>query len=53
MFGCSPQPGWLFVGWLVRPWLPAGQIESYIAGLILLVGEQHPLVTLSTARAVS
>lgn len=27
---------WLFVGWLFRPWLPAGQIESYIAGLIIL-----------------
>ena len=28
--------GWLFVGWLFRPFLPAGQIDSYIAGLILL-----------------
>ncbi len=28
--------GWLFVGWLFRPLLPADQIESYIAGLILL-----------------
>ena len=28
--------GWLFVGHLFRPWLPADQIESYIAGLILL-----------------
>jgi ACR3 family arsenite transporter len=28
--------GWLFVGLLFRPWLPAGQIDSYIAGLILL-----------------
>ena len=28
--------GWLCVGWLFRPWLPAGQIDSYIAGLILL-----------------
>jgi ACR3 family arsenite transporter len=28
--------GWLFVGWLFRAWLPAGQIDSYIAGLILL-----------------
>lgn len=27
---------WLFVGWLFRPWLPEPQIESYIAGLILL-----------------
>jgi ACR3 family arsenite transporter len=27
---------WLFVGWLFRPWLPADQVESYIAGLILL-----------------
>src|SRR5262249_7149297 len=28
--------GWLSVGWLFRPWLPAEQIDSYIAGLILL-----------------
>ena len=28
--------GWLFVGWLFRPYLPAEQIGSYIAGLILL-----------------
>ena len=27
---------WLFVGLLFRPLLPAGQIESYIAGLIIL-----------------
>ena len=28
--------GWLFIGYLFRPWLPDGQIDSYIAGLILL-----------------
>jgi ACR3 family arsenite transporter len=28
--------GWLFVGTLFRPYLPADQINSYIAGLILL-----------------
>jgi ACR3 family arsenite transporter len=28
--------GWIFVGWLFRPYLPADQIDSYIAGLILL-----------------
>lgn len=28
--------GWLFIGWLFRAWLPEGQIDSYIAGLILL-----------------
>src|SRR5437016_14457875 len=28
--------GSLFIGWIFRPWLPAGQIDSYIAGLILL-----------------
>lgn len=28
--------GWLFIGWLFRPYLPAEQITSYIAGLILL-----------------
>ncbi|MBD7992100.1 ACR3 family arsenite efflux transporter [Ochrobactrum sp. Sa2BUA5] len=28
--------GWLFIGWLFRPYLPSGQIDSYIAGLIIL-----------------
>ncbi len=28
--------GWLFVGWLFRPILPVEQIDSYIAGLIIL-----------------
>ncbi len=28
--------GWLFIGWIFRPYLPGGQIDSYIAGLILL-----------------
>jgi len=28
--------GWFFLGWLFRPLLPADQIDSYIAGLILL-----------------
>lgn len=28
--------GWLFIGHLFAPWLPANQIDSYIAGLILL-----------------
>ena len=28
--------GWLFIGWLFKPLLPAAQIDSYIAGLILL-----------------
>ncbi len=28
--------GWLFIGWLFRDYLPADQINSYIAGLILL-----------------
>jgi arsenite transporter len=28
--------GWLFIGWLFRPLLPEDQIDSYIAGLILL-----------------
>jgi ACR3 family arsenite transporter len=28
--------GWIFVRHLFAPWLPAGQIDSYIAGLILL-----------------
>jgi ACR3 family arsenite transporter len=28
--------GWLFIGYLFRPYLPEAQINSYIAGLILL-----------------
>jgi ACR3 family arsenite transporter len=28
--------GWLFIGYLFRPYLPAVQIDSYIAGLIIL-----------------
>jgi ACR3 family arsenite efflux pump ArsB len=28
--------GWLFVGYLFRPYLPADQIDGYIAGLIIL-----------------
>ncbi|NWG23362.1 MAG: ACR3 family arsenite efflux transporter [Pseudorhodoplanes sp.] len=28
--------GWFFIGYLFRPYLPADQIDSYIAGLILL-----------------
>jgi len=28
--------GWLFIGWLFRPYLPEVQIDSYIAGLIIL-----------------
>ena len=28
--------GWFFVGWLFKPYLPADQVNSYIAGLILL-----------------
>ena len=28
--------GWIFISWLFRPYLPAAQINSYIAGLILL-----------------
>ncbi|MDP2357854.1 MAG: ACR3 family arsenite efflux transporter [Beijerinckiaceae bacterium] len=28
--------GWFFIGWLFRPLLPEDQINSYIAGLILL-----------------
>ncbi|SDX28443.1 arsenite transporter, ACR3 family [Thiocapsa roseopersicina] len=27
---------WLFIGGLLRPWLPAEQIDSFIAGLTLL-----------------
>ncbi|MGO4665313.1 ACR3 family arsenite efflux transporter [Bosea sp. 2RAB26] len=28
--------GWFFIGWLFRPHLPADQVDSYIAGLIIL-----------------
>ena len=27
---------WLLIGWVFRSWLPASQIDSYIAGLIIL-----------------
>ncbi|MBV9117170.1 MAG: ACR3 family arsenite efflux transporter [Acetobacteraceae bacterium] len=30
------QLGWLFIGYLFRPLLPVGQIDAYVAGLILL-----------------
>lgn len=53
--------GWLFVRQLFAPWLPAAQIDSYIAGLILLAAAPctamvfvwsrltggHPLFTLT------
>jgi len=53
--------GWLFVRQLFAPWLPADQLDSYIAGLILLAAAPctamvfvwsrltngHPLFTLS------
>jgi ACR3 family arsenite transporter len=52
---------WLFIRHLFAPWLPAGQIDSYVAGLILLAAAPctamvfvwsrltngHPLFTLS------
>ena len=28
--------GWIFIGWLFKPYLPSDQLSSYIAGLILL-----------------
>ncbi len=28
--------GWLFIGWLFRPYLPTDQIDFYVAGLIIL-----------------
>jgi ACR3 family arsenite transporter len=28
--------GWVFIGWLFRPYLPADQIDFYVAGLIIL-----------------
>src|SRR4051812_2404567 len=39
---CAVKPfsmaalGWLFIGYLFKPYLPADQINSYIAGLIIL-----------------
>jgi ACR3 family arsenite transporter len=53
--------GWFFIRYLFAPWLPADQIDSYIAGLILLAAapctamvfvwsrltQGHPLFTLS------
>jgi ACR3 family arsenite transporter len=59
--------GWLFVGWLFRDFLPAAQIDSYIAGLILLAAapctamvfvwshlvEGEPFFTLSRLRSTT
>src|SRR3546814_14154367 len=47
--------GWLFIGWLFRPYLPAEQINSYIAGLTLLAPAHCPALVfggrhISTAR---
>lgn len=53
--------GWIFVRHVFAPWLPAGQLDSYVAGLILLAAAPctamvfvwsrltngHPLFTLS------
>ncbi|MFT3953215.1 MAG: ACR3 family arsenite efflux transporter [Piscinibacter sp.] len=53
--------GWIFIRHLFAPWLPAGQLDSYVAGLILLAAAPctamvfvwsrltggHPLFTLS------
>jgi len=53
--------GWFFIRYLFAPWLPADQLDSYIAGLILLAAAPctamvfvwsrltngHPLFTLS------
>ena len=36
--------GWLFIRVLFAPYLPAGQIDSYIAGLILLAAAPCPAV---------
>ena len=33
--------GWFFIAYLFRPYLPADQIESYIAGLILLAAAPY------------
>src|ERR1700680_3573352 len=34
--------GWLFIGWLFRPLLPAGQIDSHLAGPIILAAARLP-----------
>src|SRR5438105_1233283 len=34
--------GWLFVGRLFRPWLPAARTERYLDGLILVAGVRLP-----------
>jgi hypothetical protein len=40
--------GWLFIGSLFRPFLPAGQIDSYIAALI---SPMWPRLRRSTMKA--
>ena len=39
--------GWFFIGWLFRGWLPADQINSYIAGLIILAAAPCTAMVLS------
>src|SRR3546814_9111 len=48
--------GWLFIRHLFAGWLPAAQIDSYIAGLILLaaapckIGRAHVCTPVTTAQ---
>src|SRR5664279_1470859 len=43
--------GWLFIAHLFRPYLPAGQIDGYIAGLILLAAAPCTACLLYTSDA--
>jgi ACR3 family arsenite efflux pump ArsB len=44
--------GWLFIVWLFRPMLPSGQVDSSIAGLIILAAAPY-FFELAVAAAIS
>src|SRR5512135_2929257 len=45
--------GWLFIRHLFAPWLPAGQIDSYIAGLVLLAAAPCTAMVFVWSRLVN
>ncbi len=45
--------GWLFIRYLFAPWLPAAQIDSYIAGLILLAAAPCTAMVFVWSRLVN
>jgi ACR3 family arsenite transporter len=45
--------GWLFIRWLFAPYLPAEQLDSYIAGLILLAAAPCTAMVFVWSRLVN